>query len=130
MANRYGIDTHALFWYLISSPKLSQSGRNVFARAFTGDAELVLTPIVLLELYGLIRKINAPIDFGTELAFFEQPPFHVEPITTTELYLLDRLEIIPELHDRLIAAVAFRLNVPLLTRDPLITACPDITCIW
>ena len=130
MSNLYVVATHALFWYLISSPKLSEAGRQVFQRAFASEVTLILSPIVLLELYGLARKVSAPFDFATELALFEQSPFRIEPITIKDLYLLDRLKIIPELHDRLIAATAFRLSVPLLTRDPLITACPDVTCLW
>ncbi len=35
-----------------------------------------------------------------------------------------------ELHDRLIAATALRINAPILTRDPLISACADVTCVW
>ncbi|MFN3761928.1 MAG: type II toxin-antitoxin system VapC family toxin [Anaerolineae bacterium] len=124
------VDTHALFWYLVGSPKLSDQGKQVFEKAFAGEITLILSPIVLLELYGLIRKVGAPIDFRAELALFERPPFHIEPITVDDLRLLDLLDPIPELHDRLIAAVALRLNVPILTRDPLIRACAGITGIW
>lgn len=130
MSDLYVIDTHALFWYLINSSKLSGAGRQVFQRAFRGEVTLILSPIVLLELYGLARKVSAPFDFAAELALFEQSPFRIEPITTGDLYVLDRLKVIPELHDRLIAATAFRLNAPLLTRDPLISACPEVTCVW
>lgn len=130
MSDLYVIDTHALFWHLINSSKLSEVGRQVFQRAFRGEVTLILSPIVLLELYGLARKVSAPFNFAAELALFEQPPFRIEPITTGDLYLLDRLNVIPELHDRLIAATAFRLSVPLLTRDPLISACPEVTCVW
>jgi len=130
MNSLYLLDTHALFWYLVNSPKLSEAARSVFQRAIAGDATLILSPIVLLELYGLAQKINAPFDFAAELALFEQPPFRIEPIISADLYSLDRLNTIPELHDRLIAAIAFRLNVPILTRDPLITACDKVTCVW
>ena len=66
----------------------------------------------------------------TSSALFEQPPFRIEPITSADLRLLDRLSAIPELHDRLIAATALRINAPILTRDPLISACADVTCVW
>lgn len=52
------------------------------------------------------------------------------PRSFADLYLLDRLNVILDLHDRLIAATALRLNAPMLTRDSLIAACPEITCIW
>jgi PIN domain nuclease of toxin-antitoxin system len=130
ISNLYVVDTHALFWYLVNSPKLSDLGRQVFRQAFGGETLLILSPIVLLELYGLARKVKARFDFATELALFEQPPFRIEPITSADLRLLDHLPDIPELHDRLIAATALRLNAPILTRDPLITACPEVTCTW
>ena len=130
MGDLYVLDTHALFWYLINSTKLSELGRQVFQKAFAGEATLILSPIVLLELYGVARKVAAPFDFATELALFEQPPFRIEPITLADLRLFDQLSSIPELHDRLIAATAFRLNAPILTRDSLINACADVTCVW
>jgi PIN domain nuclease of toxin-antitoxin system len=74
-SNLYVVDTHALFWYLVGSPRLSDLGTHVFQRAFAGEATLVISPIVLLELYGLVRKVKAPIDFSAELALFERPPF-------------------------------------------------------
>jgi len=126
----YLVDTHALFWHLINSPKLSTVGRQIFQSASTGESTLVLSAIVLLELYGLARKANATFNFASELALFEQPPFQIEPVTIADLYLLDRLNVIPELHDRLIAATALRLNIPILTRDPLIVACAEVTCVW
>lgn len=130
LSNLYVVDTHALFWHLVDSPRLSDLGRQVFQQAFVGETLLVLSPIVLLELYGLAQKVKAPFDFATELSLFERPPFRIEPITSADLRLLDLLPGIPELHDRLIAATALRLNAPILTRDPLIIACPEVTCAW
>lgn len=126
----YMVDTHALFWYLVGSSRLSKQGAQIFQKAYTGEAMLILSPIVLLELYGLARKVNAPFDFAGELALFEQPPFLIETVTVADLRLLERLNGIPELHDRLIAATALRLGVPILTCDPAIRACPEVTSIW
>lgn len=61
--NRYVVDTHALFWYLVHSPRLSEAGYQVFQKAFAGETTLILSPIVLLELYGLVRKVDAPSQF-------------------------------------------------------------------
>jgi len=130
MSDLYVVDTHALFWYLVHSTKLSKLGDEIFQGAFAGKVTLILSPIVLLELYGLARKVKAPFDFATELTLFEQAPFRIEPITSADLRLLDRLSAIPELHDRLIAATALRLSVPILTCDPLINACADVACVW
>lgn len=130
MTDSYLLDTHSLFWNLTNPSRLSDLGRSIFQQALSGDATLILSPIVLLELYGVVKKTQAALDFKAELDILERPPFYVEPITGADLRLLDQLQAIPELHDRLIAAVALRLKVPILTRDPLITACSAVTCIW
>ena len=124
------IDTHTLFWHLVAPERLSAKARDVFALAYDGRATLVLSPIVLLELYGVIRKVNAQIDYDEELDNFVRPPFRVEPITIEDLKLLSALEDVPELHDRLICATALRLNAPVVTRDPEIRRSALITSVW
>lgn len=130
MSAAYLLDTHALFWHLTDPKRLSDQGRHIFQRALLGEAMLILSPIVLLELYGVVKKYQAAIDFSSELELFERPPFRIKPITTADLHLLDQLGTIPELHDRLIAATALRLDIPILTRDPLIAACPLVETVW
>ena len=44
--------------------------------------------------------------------------------------MLDRLPEIPEMHARLIAAEALALGVPVVTRDPVIAASPQVQSIW
>lgn len=130
MSESYLLDTHALFWHLTNSSKLSDRARRIFGDAAGGQITLILSPIVLLELYGVVKKYQAPLDFSAELYLLEKPPYRITPVTVADLHLLDRLETIPELHDRLIAATALRLKVPILTRDPLIMACSLISCVW
>lgn len=130
MNELYILYTHTLFWHLINSPRLSATAQQIFQKGYAGTATLVLSSIVLLELYGLAKKVNAPFDFNAELAVFAQPPFQIEATGLADLHLFDRLSGVTELHDRLIAVLAFRLGAPLVTRDQNLTACPDITCIW
>ena len=66
----YVLDTHALFWHLTASKRLSKRARQVFDDARKGKAVLILSPIVLLELYALLRKVGAPVNFATELQRF------------------------------------------------------------
>jgi len=119
-----------LFWYLADPGRLSVAARRVFDAAHSGDAVLVLSPIVLLELYGVVRKVRAPVDFRTELTSFERPPYRIEPITVEDLRLLDELDAIPELHDRLISATAVRLGAVVVTRDPEIHNCALVKSLW
>ncbi len=130
MLRSYVVDTHALFWHLTASPRLSERARQVFEDAYQGNAILIVSPIVLLELYGVVRKVGAPIDFSNEVDLFARPPFQAEPITLDDLRLLDQLPSIPELHDKLIGATALRLGAPVITRDPEIQSCPVLETIW
>ncbi len=127
----YVVDTHALFWHLTNSTRLSTSARQVFDAAVSGAALLVLSPIVLLELYALLRKVKAPVDFAAELLRFQAIPYYrIEPIMLDDLLLLDRLQDIPEIHDRVIAATAVRLGATVLTLDPAIRSSAGVTSLW
>lgn len=47
--------------------------------------------------------------------------------TVLEVFIIDD---IPELHDRLIAASAKELNIPILTNDPEIQSSKHVEAIW
>ena len=53
---QYLLDTYALYWHLIGSPRLSSSAANVFTKAQAGKAVLVIYYVVLAELYYLLQK--------------------------------------------------------------------------
>ncbi len=38
--NRFVVDTHAMFWYLTSSPRLGRHARDAFASGVNGEAIL------------------------------------------------------------------------------------------
>lgn len=47
-----------------------------------------------------------------------------------DLLLLDRLQDIPEIHDRAIAATAVRLGATVLTLDPAIRSSAGVRSLW
>lgn len=51
--NYYVADTHALFWYLIASPRLGAKALSIFKEAERGEALIYLPAIVFAELYYL-----------------------------------------------------------------------------
>ena len=129
--DRYVCDTHALFWHLTSSPRLGVAARAVFERADRGDAVIVIPAIVWFELYHLNEKFKIGLDVVSELrlvrdaAGYECPPMEPEHIAE-----FGALSGVPEMHDRMIAAVARRLILPCLTRDPAIRESGLVSCIW
>jgi hypothetical protein len=52
----YLLDTHAIYWHLIASPKLSAPAAAAIASATTGSAVLIFHHIALAELFWLLRK--------------------------------------------------------------------------
>lgn len=124
-------DTHTLYWYTTGSNRISRPAREVFARAAAGECVLALSPIVLAELYWLLRKQGTGTVFsGVVQRFRASPAYAFEPLTFEDLAALPTWEEIPELHDRLIAIQAARLGAMLVTRDPALQACKRIHCLW
>lgn len=128
---RYVTDTHALFWYLTASPKLSRAGLSAFRQAERGKAKIVVPVIVLAELYFLNEKLGQPVKFEQEHERMKVAGiFEIVPIDEAAVLLLPKLSAIPEMHDRLIAAVAYQLQVPLLSQDQRIKQSGLINVKW
>lgn len=129
--NDYVTDTHALYWYLRAAPQLSAKARAVFLAGEQGQARIHIPSIVLAELYYLNIKYNHPLDFAQayqRLAAAGQ--FRFADFRVADVLRFDTLSTIPEMHDRIIASVAYVMNVPLLTRDPAIIDSRLVQTIW
>lgn len=128
---RYVLDTHALFWYLTQSPRLSAAAMRVFNEGLAQNAILVVPVIVLAELFYLNEKAGRPLDFATEFQRIEasgQFEFHpLQPQDVAE-FALDTS--VTEMHDRIIAGVARRLGAACVSRDRNIAASTHIQVIW
>ena len=127
----YVTDTHALYWYLIASPKLGANARAAFLAGEQGQAQIYVPSILLAELYYLNVKYNRPLEFAREyqrLAGAGQ--FRFVDFRAADVLSFDALIVIPEMHDRIIAGVAYVMNVLLLTRDPAIIDSRIIQTIW
>jgi PIN domain nuclease of toxin-antitoxin system len=119
----YVIDTHALLWHLTGSKKLSSRAAEVFGAAYRGETQLMISAIVLAELYHLNQKQQSPLDFAD---IFEQlattSAYQLVPFEPRHVLDFPRDSAVTELHDRIIAGLARRLDAPLLTLDPIIEA--------
>ena len=129
--NRYVIDTHALFWYLTGSPRLSVAAKAVFEVGIAQTAILVIPVIVLAELYYLNEKAGRPLDFAKEYARIENSSqFEILSLHAQDVVDFAKDTSIVEMHDRMIAGVARRLNAACVSRDRNITASTQIKVIW
>lgn len=128
---RFVVDAHSLWWYMRSSPRLSSTAAGIFSMADAGNAVLIVPAIVAAEVYYLSVKTGQPLPPSDLLQVIDtSDSLTLSDLGRTQLEMLDRLPEIPEMHDRLIAAEALALGVPVVTRDPVIAASPQVQSIW
>lgn len=129
--SEYVTDTHALYWYLRAAPQLSAKARAVFLAGEQGQARIHIPSVVLAELYYLNVKYNRPLDFAQEYQRLTSAgQFRLVDFRAVDVLRFDALHTIPEMHDRIIAGVAYAMNLPLLTRDPAIIDSKLAQTIW
>jgi PIN domain nuclease of toxin-antitoxin system len=123
-------DTHALIWYLFEPDQLSLDAHSAMAQA----GAIYVSAISVVEIRYLVEKGSV-----LEAAFEMIIDYLTDPTTAPTLIPLG-LEIaeaveqiarktVPDMPDRIIAATALHLNLPLITRDRKIQAA-GITTIW
>ena len=99
--------------------------------ADAGKAVLIVPAIVVAEVYYLSVKTGERLPPSDLLRVIDtSDSLNLADLGRTQLEMLDRLPEIPEMHDRLIAAEALALGVPVVTWDPVIAASPQVQSIW
>lgn len=128
---RFVVDAHSLWWYMRSSPRLSSAAAEIFAMADMGEAVLIIPAIVVAEVYYLSVKTGQRLPPSDLLRVIDtSDSLILSDLGRAQLEMLDRLPEIPEMHDRLIAAEALALGVPVVTRDPVISASRQVQSVW
>ncbi|RMF78972.1 MAG: PIN domain-containing protein [Chloroflexi bacterium] len=127
----YVVDTHALIWYLLNDKKLSSSAKSIFQAAEQNQTLLIISAIVMAELYYANAKHKWFADFAQLYADITSKPYiRFMPVDHTHIPDFVQDAAVPEMHDRIIAGVARRLGAPLISSDPLITTAAIVTIVW
>jgi PIN domain nuclease of toxin-antitoxin system len=128
------LDTHAAIWYLVEPTRLSTTARAAIEQAALAGDPVYLPSISLVEVQYLVDRgripqqvldilhnavvgpnaglVLVPLDFGIARAVAQIPR-----------------TMVPDMPDRIIAATALMLHLPLVSRDRKIQA-SQITTIW
>ncbi len=124
-------DTHALYWYLTARPTLGAKAQATFLAGEQGRAIIYIPSIVIAGLYYLNVKLGRPLDFAQEfqrLAAAGQ--FRFVDFRAADVLHFDALSANPEMHDRIVAGVAYALGLPLLTRDQVMVDSGIVQTLW
>ena len=132
---RYVADTHSITWYLARNRRLSRRARRIFESAEEGYVQVLIPSIVLVEAIFLMQRWRIPE--AQVLKLFELSEDTEASICVVPLNMAVAQAVsdfgpvaIPDMPDRIIAATARALDVPLITVDPIITESELVEVIW
>jgi PIN domain nuclease of toxin-antitoxin system len=127
-------DTHAAIWYLLHPERLSPRAVVALDDAAASGDPVYMSAISFVEVIYLVEKGRLP-----EAALLRlhhaltdpEPPFVVAPLDMAVAQAMRSIprEVVPDMPDRIIAATALHLHVPLISRDRHIQMA-EITTIW
>ena len=122
-------DTHAALWYLFNDKRLSAAAGDFIDHAAGVGSQIVFSSISLAEIVYLIEKKRLPANGYADLKGVLADPDHVlkEVPFTVEIQVL-RKEV-PDMPDRIIAATAVFLQVPVISRDHRIRSA-NVQTVW
>lgn len=128
------VDTHAIVWYLSNDRRLSGKAIEALDRASAAGEYIYVPSICLVELTYLVEKRRLPAIARERLIrAFDEPSTScklapLDRAVADTLQLVDRNEV-PDMPDRVVAATAAALKVPLISRDGKIRS-SKIETLW
>jgi predicted nucleic acid-binding protein len=113
-------DTQALVKFMMGKKVINDAAHQAHLSADQGEAVIIIPAIVLMEVMYLFEKNRVEIGILQTEDLMESQNYQFEPLSLEILKAASQIHDIGELHDRLIAATAMHLDLPLITNDPVI----------
>ncbi len=128
------VDTHALIWYLTASPRLSRTALTGMEDTIAAGDPVYVPAICLVEITYLIEKGRLPPVTAVRIAERLSQPESGLVVAPLDRDVADQVgkisrEQIPDMPDRIIAATASLLGLPLVTKDGRIRS-GAIATLW
>lgn len=129
------VDTHTAIWYFANSPEISALAEQTIDKAVVNGDRVILPTISIVEIIYLIDKGRLSQQNLNRLIQYLKLPnssFITQDLTRDISQSLQQIprQIVPGMPDRIIAATALYLNLPLVTKDHKIQALQNIKTIW
>jgi PIN domain nuclease of toxin-antitoxin system len=127
-------DTHVAVWYLLDDNRLSKAANSALDTATAAGDPIFVSAISLVELTYLVEKGRVPaaaLQMLRSAMLDSNSSFEVAhlDLSVTDAVALIPRDAVPDLPDRVIAATALALKLPLVSRDRKIQAA-DLETIW
>lgn len=127
------LDTHAAVWYALGSGRLSATARQRIDAAIKAD-HVYFSAVTLVEIIYLVEKDRLPREaLDRLLTLVRQPASSVRvaplDVSVSEALMQVSRDKVPDMPDRIIAATALHLGLPLVTRDHKIRL-SGVETIW
>jgi len=128
-------DTHTLIWYIFELPRLSEAALTALEQAVNEGNFIYFSAITIVEISYLIERGRLAGEVLTRVLNAADDPnvgILLAPLDrniSATIQQIDRATV-PDMPDRIIAATALYLNLPLVTRDGKIQALTTIQTIW
>lgn len=126
----YVADAHAIVWYFIDDPRLSQTARQVFEQTITAGV-IIIPTIVLAEIMYISQKGRISLTFEETLSHIEMyENFHIAALELDILKIAASISADLEMHDKLIVATTLHFDAHLITKDEQITQSKIVNTVW
>ncbi|MEG3833244.1 MULTISPECIES: type II toxin-antitoxin system VapC family toxin [unclassified Microcoleus] len=128
-------DTHTLIWYIFELPRLSPAALIALEQAVNEGNFIYFSAISIVEIAYLIERGRLAGEVLTRVLNAADDPnvgILLAPLDrniSATIQQIDRATV-PDMPDRIIAATALSLSLPLVTRDAKIQGLTTIQTIW
>ena len=133
MAEAAVTDTHALIFHAAGGGRLGPKARAHFDACERQQAILYVPAVVIWECGLLARAVRINLHRPLRSFFedlFSNPAYQPLDLTSAHVSLADEMRFTRDAFDALIVAVARDLQLPLITRDPLIRESGGVKVLW
>ena len=127
-------DTHTALWYLFGDSRLSIRAKEFVDQAAASRRSIEISPISLAEIVYLVEKGRLPASALEDLMSALDNPNHVfkhAPFTKDVVNAMRQVprDEVPDMPDRIVAATAVYLGVPVISKDGRIQG-SSVKSVW